>query len=237
MMSFVCFSRPHRLLSGGSELSERTTSRRSVRCHNNTFNSHPTDNATPMREHPTPSSLSLNTTVLNSKRKQMGPPKYTTPLPSPAVTVPSSPAIKHPHSHVSFPPHSSGPLSSSVSSASHLPGASPGPGSAIGRNVYDGSRIADMMKSTRSSDKGHCDYLYFEDGWWQCMELPESIVKMHKMLNPHGQLRIGVPPGGGGGVTPSAGGTGVGPPLLPLTGLGQTIPPFPIPGDRRISKY
>ena len=192
-----------------------------------------------MKEHPTPSSLSLSTAMLNSKRRQMGPPKYTTPLPSPAVTVPSSPAIKQPfaHNHVSFPLPSSTPLSSSISSTPHLPGASPGPGSAKIRNLYDGSRIADLMKSNRSTDKGHCNYLYFEDGWWQYMDLPESIVKMHKMLNPLGQLRIGVPPGGaGGGGTPSAGGSGVGPPLLPLTGLGQVMSPFPSPADRRISR-
>ena len=61
------------------------------------------------------------------------------------------------------------------------------------------------------------------------MELPESVVKMHKMLNPLGHLGVGVAPVGGGG---SAGG-GL-PPVLPLTGL---VLPFPNPGDRRMSRY
>ena len=60
------------------------------------------------------------------------------------------------------------------------------------------------------------------------MELPESVVKMHKMLNPLGHLGMGVAPVGGG----SAGG-GV-PPVLPLAGL---VSPFPNPGDRRMSRY
>ena len=230
-MVFFFPSRPHRLLSGGSDsLSERASSRRGFRAHN-MINSHPTDNATPMREHPAPSSLSLSTTMLNSKRKQMGPPKYTTPLPSPAVTIPSSPAIKQPfsHSHVSFPPPpppSSGPLSSSVATTPHLPGGvSPGPGSVKSRNFYNGSRIADLMKVSRSGEKNFCDYLSFEDGWWQCMELPESIGKMYKMLNPL-HLRMGMPPMGSGS-------GGAGPPLLPLTGL---VSPFSGPGDRRMSR-
>ena len=121
----------------------------------NTSTSHPTDNATPMKEHPTPSSLTLNTSVLNSKRKKMGPPKYTTPLPSPAVTIPSSPAIKQSFSqgHVSFPPSIQ---PSSVPPTPQAQGASPRPGSAKSKALYDKSRIANLKKGSREDEKGFC---------------------------------------------------------------------------------
>lgn len=203
--------------------------------------SHPTDNATPMREHPAPSSLSLSTPML-TKRRAMGPPKYTTPLPSPAVTIPSSPAIKQPFNasgHVSFPPHpSSVPLPSSVSSTPHVPGtASPGPSSVGPRTVYNGSRIAELVKSSRSSDKSFCDYLSFENGWWQCMDLPESMFKMYKMLHPMNHMRMGLPSvgGGPGGLAPGSAGA---PPYLPITGIGATVSPFTnTGGDRKLSRY
>ena len=152
----IQYSRPHRLLSSGMDsLSERSPRPHRYRPYNAGI-SHPTDNATPMREHPTPSSLSLSTPILSTRRRRLGPPKYTTPLSSPAVTVPSSPALKLP-GHVPLPPP---PILSSVPTISHPQGISPEPRSGKAKNTYDMSRVADIMKSSSlEMEKSFFQYL------------------------------------------------------------------------------
>lgn len=169
-------NRPHRLMSssGDSSKSERSTSRQ----HRYRPYSGPTDNATPMREHPTPSSLTLNPSMLNVQRKHLGPPKYTTPLPSPAVTIPSSPAVKFPNPgmcHFPAPPtnhlqpQTTPPVSNNTAVVS----------------MYDLSRVADIVaESSAEKERVSSHYNNHEDGWWHCMHLPEAQQTLQRLVTP-----------------------------------------------------
>ena len=177
-------SRPHRLVSNTSGSGDTYKSERLSKHHRYKPYStvpHPTDNATPMREQSIPSSLNLNTAMLGTHRKHLGPPKYTTPLPSPAVTIPSSPAIKP----TLFP----------------NPGLFPAPPSTTppvlpnsGLKLYDMSRVSDIITST-STDREMSYYNNRERGWWQYIDLPDGNFAIQKQVAPISPWATGfVPP-------------------------------------------
>ena len=193
------FRRPQRLTSGASEFTLKSDrSSRRIRPYPSS-SSHPTDNATPMREHPTPSSLNLTTPVL-TKRKRPGLPEYTTPLPSPAVTaIPTSPALPHGRTISAIPPSSS---SSSSSSSSLVPHTSLNmatsslqqqqqqqsqqvspPGIRVtAPKVYDSSRVADMVAAMSQDFLSLTSYRPHDSGWWQLLHLPLGMQSLHRHI-------------------------------------------------------
>lgn len=159
-------SRPHRLTSGSGDSLKSDRSSRHNRYRPYSGLPHPTDNATPMREQSAPSSLSLSSTVL---KKHLGPPKYTTPLPSPAVAVPPSPAIKP----TLFP---------NPSLFAAPPPATP-PAQPTATRTYDLSRVTEIVST--SSERDHTPYYSKrERGWWEYMNLPDNSLALQKLVSP-----------------------------------------------------
>ena len=176
-------SRPHRLMSNSGESikNERSSKPHRYRPYSGP---HPTDNATPMREQPVPSSLNLSTSVLSTSTKRPGPPKYATPLPSPAVTLPHSPALKAPMFPNPHFPVSSAHVQSTPPPPAPCP-ASTGPSSSLPSNTYNISQVADLiMASSNEKEQISSSYNLRDTGWWQCLYLPGSLSSMQRLVSP-----------------------------------------------------
>lgn len=205
-------NRPHRLMSNSADSIKNERSSKSHR-YRPYSGPHPTDNATPMKEQPVPSSLNLSTSALNPQRRPLGPPKYATPLPSPAVTLPHSPALKppmfpNPHFplHVQSTPPPPPPPAVSSSSSSSAP-------TNTSYKEYDMSRVTNLIMATSNDkDQSSLSYNLTDTGWWQCMYLPDSLSSMQKLVSPMSPWATGFT-------------------LLPTTPHGLPSSPNVLPGD------
>ena len=209
--------RPHRLLEKAESLkADRSASKHS---RFKPYSTHPTDNATPMKEHPTPSSLNLNPPVMNKRRRPPAP-KYTTPLPSPAVTLPSSAVPTSSQFIFSVTP------STPPAHAPLLPGAHPSnfhhaqplqvhqPHPHLQQqqqqqqqqlvsqqltppeqhNSYDITRVGELVAASSMELVGpSSSYHSSNEGWWQCLRLPESAI-YRTLVSESRTPRLSVPP-------------------------------------------
>ena len=212
---FSLLSRPYRLL----EKAESLKADRSALKHSRfkPYSTHVTDNATPMKEHPTPSALTLHPPVIN-KRKRPPAPKYTTPLPSPAVTLPSSAATVPVSSHFIFsitpstpPAHApllpGGHQSNFLHHSQTLPVHQPHPQQQQQQQLvsqqltppdqqssYDITRVGELVAASSMELVGpSSSYHSSNEGWWQCLHLPENTL-YRTLVSESRTPRLSVPP-------------------------------------------